>query len=453
MFTNRKTAKGSRLELKRYQALRDPEFRDRFCHAPFQALRFSVSGNIYTCCFNRFYSLGRFPQTSIMEAWQGEKMQLLRKALKAGDLSMGCHSCLHTLRSGNYQGIGALNYDLHPFRETDYPRLLDFELSNSCNLACTMCSALNSSVIAGQGGEVDVYSEDFIDQLKPLLNRVEQLRFSGGEPFLTESCYRIWEECSHLSSAVKIYVQTNGTIMNPRMAALYETLDMNVSFSLDSLDPEKYARIRKGASLERTLNNFHHFYELAQQKGREISVSFCLMNTNLQDFPEFFRYFHRLNVPVVLHRVVFPPELSVQRLKAEELKTHCTALKSLDSSGDGINQRRNAGLLAGLIRELESLAISNNFSENPSMAGNTEATFKDLEKRIAAYSAGTGITENGKAAWQRELREIITACGDEEEQQRSLWRLSLLPVEYLIAEMESCDQESIVNRMKRIPEL
>ena len=58
-------------------------------------------------------------------------------------------------------------YGLLP--QTNYPRVLEFELSNRCNLACIMCSERVSSSIAKQKDESykhqEIYDEEFVNQL------------------------------------------------------------------------------------------------------------------------------------------------------------------------------------------------------------------------------------------------------------------------------------------------
>lgn len=132
--------------IKEYNKTRGFFQRSKLCYAPFNALRFSLSGNIYSCCFNRFNSLGKYPGTSIKEAWTGAKAEQLRQAVSNNCLLPGCHSCYSKITKQNYYSAGARNYDPFKILESG-PSLMDFEISNLCNLECIMCTGENSSLI------------------------------------------------------------------------------------------------------------------------------------------------------------------------------------------------------------------------------------------------------------------------------------------------------------------
>ena len=74
-----------------------------------------------------------------------------------------------------------------------------------------------------------------------------------------------------------IQYTTNATRMKPEYARALVDLQIDfVSFSVDSVDPEKYASIRINGKLEETLKNIDYFCEYKEQQGSrypEVQVS------------------------------------------------------------------------------------------------------------------------------------------------------------------------------------
>lgn len=66
------------------------------CLHPFSRLEIDTFGNIYPCCseWQRYYRLGNIADITIKEAWTGEKISQLRKALEKREFSEICKNCL-----------------------------------------------------------------------------------------------------------------------------------------------------------------------------------------------------------------------------------------------------------------------------------------------------------------------------------------------------------------------
>lgn len=80
------------------------------CHAPWRNLFFSANGTVFTCCSNRTYAMGYYPQQSIAEIWQGERMNDLRQALAQNNFSKGCYGCQLLWEEKNYEAMPAKVY-------------------------------------------------------------------------------------------------------------------------------------------------------------------------------------------------------------------------------------------------------------------------------------------------------------------------------------------------------
>src|SRR5690554_1277018 len=102
----------------------------RICYAPYTSLRFSQSGNIISCCYNRGYILGKFPENTIKEVWNSKKLKALQKNIKKNNLNLGCEICKDRILGKTFTLTGSFHYDdLHYYYKSKYPAMLDFEIS------------------------------------------------------------------------------------------------------------------------------------------------------------------------------------------------------------------------------------------------------------------------------------------------------------------------------------
>src|SRR5216683_1182348 len=134
-----------------YDATRD--FSDKSfraaCYAPFTSLYFDTSGQVRVCCHNVEYRVGNVADETIEAIWRGEKIQKLRDAVARYDLSRGCQFCEWRVSNGHFTSLTMTKWDRFAVRDTApaWPQMMEFSLSNSCNLECVMCAGYASSAI------------------------------------------------------------------------------------------------------------------------------------------------------------------------------------------------------------------------------------------------------------------------------------------------------------------
>ena len=106
---------------------------------------------------------------SIKEIWKGEKAEQLRDYIKNNDLTLGCLNCETQLLAGNFDAVKSKQYDHNKLNFNGYPSVMEFELSNTCNLECEMCSGDFSSLIRAKREKLppikDAYDIEFVNQL------------------------------------------------------------------------------------------------------------------------------------------------------------------------------------------------------------------------------------------------------------------------------------------------
>ena len=325
-----------RKTLKAYNASRPKQARHAICHAPFSSLNFEQNGNITACCFNRIHVLGNIKTHSIEEAWTGPKAQALRKSIKKRDLGGGCKLCQELIQAGNFDGSRAKHYDqyAHPptvkhgleklLGKIAMPKVFEFEIDNTCNLACSMCSGYFSSTIR-QGREnmppmIKMYDDHFAEKLLPFLPHLTDLKFLGGEPMLIKPYRQIWELVLKHSPSVALHITTNATVWNASLEGLLSQLRVGFNLSIDSAIPNTYESIRQGAQWKKVASNINKLKKLSDNQSMYLNITACVMRSNIHELDRLIEFANILEAKVHFNIVWNPEHESLRFLPAASLK-------------------------------------------------------------------------------------------------------------------------------------
>lgn len=368
----------------------------KLCHAPYSSLRFSISGNVQACCFNRLLLLGKYPKDNLLDIWNGENAKKIRDSIQNNDLGMGCGYCSEGIKTGNYRSVGAYNYEYLKLPDNNWPVMLDFELGNNCNLECIMCNGENSALIR-QKRENETpykppYDENFVKQLEPFIHHLTEARFVGGEPFLIEINYKIWEKIIEINPKCKITVLTNGTVLNDRIRLLLAKGNFNISVSADGISKEVYEKIRINADYNIFMQNLKFFINYSITKKNSFFWNFCPMRLNWHEIPEVFTFCNKENINIILHTIIFPPNTALWNLPLSELDKIRIFLINHKPNFSNYNKahKHNLSLYNSLINQFEDWIDKKNKSEN--LTGlNIEELKKVFYTKISEYVSESKI--------------------------------------------------------------
>ena len=328
------------------------------CHAPFKNIYFGHHGRAIACCYNRTYTLGEYPKQSIKEIWFGKPAEKLRDYIRHNNLSSGCMGCHSQLSAGNFDAVKTKQYDELPFNGNKYPSVIEFELSNVCNLECVMCSGNFSSLIRRKREQLPEipmsYDEAFVGQLDEFIPYLNETKFYGGEPFLIDIYYRIWDRIIQLNPNARISVQTNATIFNKRVESILKKANVHINISLDSLIKETYEGIRVNAKFDHVMENLNLFYDYCKTKNTFFGISTCLMRNNWREAPAFIEFCNRLDVAVYFHTVFHPKYLALLSLGVDELNLIADTYAAFDPPSDTPVQRKNRTHFLNLRSQVEA---------------------------------------------------------------------------------------------------
>jgi MoaA/NifB/PqqE/SkfB family radical SAM enzyme len=352
--------------LAEYNESRNTRHKAIFCHAPFTSINFEQDGKATVCCYNRAHVLGTYPRDSVDDIWFGPKADELRRFLRSNVLPPGCQICGDQFQSRNFGGLRARFYDhlaAEDYPETNgrfvpMPKVLEFETSNLCNLACTMCNGFFSSTIRKHRERrpplVSPYDRRFVEQLEPFLPHLTEARFLGGEPFLIKLYYDIWELIARLKPEVDVTIVTNGTILNGSVKRMLGRIKAHVNISIDALDPANYERIRVNASYPEVMENFRYFREYVKQKGTSMAFNVCPMQQNWRELPDFLGFCNEQEITLFFNTMTHPEEMSLRSMTRAELGRVIDYLREAPLPESTKVQRTNRANYLDLIHQIQA---------------------------------------------------------------------------------------------------
>ena len=129
---------------------------------------------------------------------------------------------------------------------------LRISVTDRCNFRCTYCMPFDDYEWADKK-EILTFEE--IARLANLFVQlgVDKIRITGGEPLLRRDLEKLISKLSSLSGLKDLCLTTNGSLLAEKVYALQFAGLKRVNVSLDTLNPEKFARIRRRGDLAKVL--------------------------------------------------------------------------------------------------------------------------------------------------------------------------------------------------------
>ena len=157
---------------------------------------------------------------------------------------------------------------IDPFqRPISYLRL---SVTDRCDFRCTYCMSENMTFLPKRElltlEELDRISTAFINL------GVEKLRITGGEPLVRRDIMTYFHAMSrHLESGAlkELTLTTNGSQLHRFAKDLADAGVRRVNISLDTLDPEKFARITRWGKLDNVIRGI----DAAQEAGLRVKIN------------------------------------------------------------------------------------------------------------------------------------------------------------------------------------
>ena len=152
-------------------------------------------------------------------------------------------------------------------RHVSYLRV---SVTDRCDFRCVYCMSENMTFLP----KADVLSLEELDLLcTAFVGRgVRKLRLSGGEPLVRRDIMWLFRRLGrHLDTGAldELTLTTNGSQLDRYATDLYEAGVRRINVSLDTLDPEKFARITRWGKLDKVMRGI----DAAVAAGHRIKIN------------------------------------------------------------------------------------------------------------------------------------------------------------------------------------
>ncbi|MFI5360476.1 MAG: SPASM domain-containing protein [Elusimicrobiota bacterium] len=302
---------------------------DRFCYYPFMQLLLQPTGTVSPCCWNQEIALGRIPEQSLRDIWNGDKLRELRREFLDGNPQM-CSRQMRDIRCHvwsrrDFAGL----LDLAEIQPRG-PARLDVRLNGRCNLKCVMCDVWRQPNGLYDGSDFWAKGPG---EIFPQLLEIDVL---GGEPFVQSDTFRLMDEVSAVNRRCTWAFVTNGSYrFGDAIRRRLDKLSIRwIQVSLDSVDPITYAAIRVDGELETALATLdgledYRARRAAEGRGFDLLVTTCVQKLNWSEIGDFLAFAGRRKLKPVLQFAYEPATVSLLSSPLGERESMVRFLESL----------------------------------------------------------------------------------------------------------------------------
>jgi len=379
------------------------------CYAPFNSMVFGPLGTVSACCHS-YKASDNYPEKTIKEIWNGGVYAQLRAHLENNSLPAACAFCKAHLDSGAHFGVASRTYDSFLPIKDGYPTIMEFFLDLTCNLECIMCTGEYSSSIRKNREHLpphkNIYGNAFLEELDEFIPYLKKASFVGGEPFLIDYYYKIWEKIFELNPDCTIALTTNGTILSEKVKRVLERGKFEIRLSLDGLTKDVYEGIRKNANFDKVMENLKYLHAYCKKKNTLFEIVPCPQKSNWHQMPKMVEFANSLDALLYFSSAVrYPFHVCLWPLPSEELKAILAQLAGYNFPSETNTEKHNKQIYNDFVSEVKmwvKAAIKRETEVEKAPIGGFDAKL-----RSAYFGLMTDYVNREKGLSEKEKKEKI----------------------------------------------
>jgi len=226
-------------------------------------------------------------------------------------------------------------------RLKSFPRLLQLGSTMACNLQCFFCMRTIELVRARHKqlkSRLDrEIPPDVLDAALRLMPYVETFDLTPfGENFLYSRLDEILETHRRMGCR-NLTMTTAGTLITPEWAEKIVRCEVqHVKISIEECDPERYAAMRVGATLDQVIEGIHLINEWKEQLGSPVprlTLAASYMLRNIEHLPDMVRFAAEQGVPEIYVQMLELKYNDDPEVRKEELTYHIPLLRRMVEEG------------------------------------------------------------------------------------------------------------------------
>jgi radical SAM protein with 4Fe4S-binding SPASM domain len=292
-----------------------------FCPAPFTTLIINADGKV-GCCREKGseHSIGNALEQSLDEIWNGEEIQKWRQEFLTGNVQT-CKKEQHDMSCNLFKH----NMELLPlvsYEAIQKGPILRFspDINGRCNLKCPMCIVWKKP--NGKYDLVPNFWEDLEANVIPHLKIMDPL---SGEPFIQEDLYKIIRMSAKVNPNCRWNFTTNAQwVMTKEIKDHLDLIKIDlISVSVDTVEHDTYAKIRKGGDLQILKRNIVSLIDYVNDRekrtGEKINLmlNFTLQSDNAYELQSMFDYSKSVGLNAMILFLYDPSEMSLENWSEE----------------------------------------------------------------------------------------------------------------------------------------
>lgn len=253
--------------------------------------------------------------------------------------------------------------------------------TKSCNLSCSYCYAhTDLKPPTSMSNETVLYIIRKFSESYP--EKIINLSFHGGEPLLRyNKLVPLVKEIRQISENIKMYIQTNGTLVTKEIADFLKEEDFNVGISIDGFDADSNShrcQLNGNSSLKQSLIGLDHLLVAGISPGMFTVVTAANQQKLLDHFDFYVKKgVKKFNFSPILHTGKAADEnygINIDDLIETNLKL-IEKINLINSKCNNIEDYVSEMNISNLLNNLSSLNIYNLCTLSPCGAGRTMLGF------------------------------------------------------------------------------
>jgi cyclic pyranopterin phosphate synthase len=183
--------------------------------------------------------------------------------------------------SGKNRGFDrGKGHDAQAMRVIDYLRI---SITDRCNFRCAYCMP-RKGLRFRRHEEILSYEEIIRFTRATARLGITRVRITGGEPLVRRQCPELVAKLAAIPGIEDLSLTTNGALLTEHAEALRDAGLSRLNISIDSLNPDRFSRITRGAALAPVLAGLEMALELGFAPVKVNAVMIPGIEDELEDF-------------------------------------------------------------------------------------------------------------------------------------------------------------------------